>query len=244
MAGIREPLLERERDEWKAKCAELEKKLDDMTNRRNLLKAQIERTFPRQMHEQHREIERLANLVYRMRGVVQASSDKCDVMRGQNGRSRNEITEAAAAWFKAIEAYREGEPMGEFATPPNRFACVECGPVVKADEDGCCVHCGRDCTIYEDGKRVPGAAERVAELEVEVAFLRPFKDAIERLRDPITGDAYFMVIDHPDGYPVATFGGPYDSFTMSKEDDDGNYYFERYDHDAGLWIEGELKVND
>lgn len=27
------------------------------------------------------------------------------------------------------------------------FVCPECGPRVKADEDGCCAHCGLDCTV-------------------------------------------------------------------------------------------------
>lgn len=27
------------------------------------------------------------------------------------------------------------------------FVCPECGPRVKADEDGCCATCGRDCRV-------------------------------------------------------------------------------------------------
>lgn len=34
----------------------------------------------------------------------------------------------------------------------NRFDCEECGAGVKVDEDGCCVTCGRDCAVIEDGK--------------------------------------------------------------------------------------------
>ena len=30
---------------------------------------------------------------------------------------------------------------------PQRFVCPDCGYGVKADEDGCCVTCGRDCAI-------------------------------------------------------------------------------------------------
>ena len=27
------------------------------------------------------------------------------------------------------------------------FVCKDCGPHTKADEDGCCAYCGRDCTV-------------------------------------------------------------------------------------------------
>lgn len=30
---------------------------------------------------------------------------------------------------------------------PQRFVCPDCGYAVKADEDGCCATCGRDCAI-------------------------------------------------------------------------------------------------
>ena len=45
----------------------------------------------------------------------------------------------------------------------NRFDCSECGQGVKADEDGCCVTCGRECSQVEDGKLVyapDGASDR------------------------------------------------------------------------------------
>lgn len=32
---------------------------------------------------------------------------------------------------------------------PQRFVCRDCGYGVKADEDGCCTTCGRDCAIVE-----------------------------------------------------------------------------------------------
>lgn len=34
----------------------------------------------------------------------------------------------------------------------NQFICLECGLGQKADEDGCCSGCGRDCLIVEDGE--------------------------------------------------------------------------------------------
>ena len=30
---------------------------------------------------------------------------------------------------------------------PQRFICPDCGFGVKADEDGCCATCGRDCAL-------------------------------------------------------------------------------------------------
>ena len=29
---------------------------------------------------------------------------------------------------------------------PECFVCPDCGPIVKADEDGCCAYCGADTT--------------------------------------------------------------------------------------------------
>jgi hypothetical protein len=36
--------------------------------------------------------------------------------------------------------------------PPNRFDCVECGPAIAVDEDGCCRSCGRDATPVVGGQ--------------------------------------------------------------------------------------------
>lgn len=58
---------------------------------------------------------------------------------------------------------------------------------------------------------------------------------------PITGRPYFMHIEHPDLGDVATYGGPFDSYTTPAVDDsDGERELrcERYDHDRGEWIEG------
>ena len=57
-------------------------------------------------------------------------------------------------------------------------------------------------------------------------------------RCPITGREFFMNIDHPDLGYVATYGGPFDSYTLPYVDEDGDLRCERYDHDRGDWIEG------
>jgi hypothetical protein len=51
---------------------------------------------------------------------------------------------------------------------------------------------------------------------------------------PITGRPFFMTIDGK-----ATYGGPFDSYTIPRRDDDGSLTCERYDHDRGAWREDE-----
>jgi len=57
-------------------------------------------------------------------------------------------------------------------------------------------------------------------------------------RCPITRREYFMAIEHPERGWVATYGGPFDSFTIPEPDEDGSFRSERFDHDAGEWVEG------
>lgn len=58
------------------------------------------------------------------------------------------------------------------------------------------------------------------------------------VRCPITRREYFMAIEHPERGWVATYGGPFDSFTIPEPDEDGSFRSERFDHDAGDWVEG------
>lgn len=55
---------------------------------------------------------------------------------------------------------------------------------------------------------------------------------------PITGYPFFMVIEHPERGMVATYGGPFDSYTIPEVDEDQQLTRERYDHDAGAWVDG------
>lgn len=70
------------------------------------------------------------------------------------------------------------------------------------------------------------------------------KEREQLLRDalggpcPITGLRFFMVIQHPSLGWVATYGGPFDSYTTPTRDDDGGWSRERYDHDEGGWVDG------
>ena len=63
-------------------------------------------------------------------------------------------------------------------------------------------------------------------------------------RCPFTNRPFFMVIEHPERGSVATYGGPYDSYTLPEPDDmdrpdcDHVLRCERFDHDAGHWVEG------
>lgn len=55
---------------------------------------------------------------------------------------------------------------------------------------------------------------------------------------PITGRAFWGNISHPKLGMVATYGGPWDTFTIPVREADGELRSERYDQDAGHWIEG------
>jgi hypothetical protein len=56
---------------------------------------------------------------------------------------------------------------------------------------------------------------------------------------PITGAPFFMTIEHPERGMVATYGGPFDSYTIPERDkEDGQLIRERFDHDAGAWVDG------
>lgn len=55
---------------------------------------------------------------------------------------------------------------------------------------------------------------------------------------PITGEKFFMVINHPGRGPTPTYGGPHDSYTLPEPDADGSFTRERYSHDQGGWVEG------
>lgn len=66
--------------------------------------------------------------------------------------------------------------------------------------------------------------------------------------DPITGQSFFMLINHPSLGPVPTYGGPFDSYTLCVRDDgppENDRYFTRYryDHDEGGWVDGGETVD-
>lgn len=55
---------------------------------------------------------------------------------------------------------------------------------------------------------------------------------------PITGRKFWGNIEHPELGLVATYGGPFDTFTIPAISDDGELRCERFDQDAGDWVEG------
>lgn len=57
---------------------------------------------------------------------------------------------------------------------------------------------------------------------------------------PVTGRKFFMWIEHETLGYVPTYGGPFDSYTIPIRDSSGEFYCERYDHDLGGWVGGEL----
>ena len=57
--------------------------------------------------------------------------------------------------------------------------------------------------------------------------------------DPITRYPLFMWISHPELGYVPIYGGPYDSYTLTERDSNGEFFRHRYDHDFGGWVEDE-----
>ena len=55
---------------------------------------------------------------------------------------------------------------------------------------------------------------------------------------PITDLKFFTNVEHPELGTVATYGGPFNSYTIPCLDEDGELRRERYDWDADHWIEG------
>ena len=56
---------------------------------------------------------------------------------------------------------------------------------------------------------------------------------------PITGLQFFMEVYHPDHGYLPTYGGPYDSYTIPQQNEDGEWYRDRFDHDEGMWRDTE-----
>lgn len=57
-------------------------------------------------------------------------------------------------------------------------------------------------------------------------------------RCPFTGRPFWGNIEHPELGLVATYGGPFDTYTIPQRDDaDPSYYFYRFDHDEGGWVD-------
>lgn len=57
--------------------------------------------------------------------------------------------------------------------------------------------------------------------------------------DPISGSKLFLWLEHPTLGCVPTYGGPYDSFTLTERDENGDFFRHRYDHDEGAWVDDE-----
>lgn len=55
---------------------------------------------------------------------------------------------------------------------------------------------------------------------------------------PISGLKFFANVEHPELGMVATYGGPFDSYTIPHLDEDDELRRERYDWDADHWVEG------
>lgn len=89
---------------------------------------------------------------------------------------------------------------------PLWFVCEECGEGVKADEDGCCVTCGRDCRIehppkgYRLGWIAPAQSEPAGESDKAVSEGRSDTHRVE----DATGDLVHQAL--PAGSPIPIVG--------------------------------------
>lgn len=63
---------------------------------------------------------------------------------------------------------------------PGGWVCPECGPGVKADEDGCCKHCGRDAD--PDQSHLAELTARVEKAEAELKDLAGLIEALDNDR--------------------------------------------------------------
>ena len=80
------------------------------------------------------------------------------------------LTDRGKEWFASWPLAIVDRPAPSAAIPANRFDCAKCGQAVKADEDGCCATCGRDCTIVVDGAQPPPVLDLDALAEAERAM--------------------------------------------------------------------------
>ena len=69
--------------------------------------------------------------------------------------------------------------------------------------------------------------------------LTAHREAMGKLVDPITGNGFFMLMHTDELGWVATFGGPYDSYTLCQRDGDDGFMRFRFDHDEGCAREWE-----
>lgn len=92
------------------------------------------------------------------------------------------------------------------------------------------------------------ARDRIRSLAAELDRLR---EELEKVRErervmckppahcPVTGRPFFMILEGEDGEEFATYGGPFDSYTIPEwNEEDKEFRSDRYDHDAGNWVEG------
>ncbi len=91
-----------------------------------------------------------------------------------------------------------------------------------------------------DSRRLLGEAkQREAALEARLSQSVENGQSYHPEFCPVTGRSFFMTIEGEDGKMVATYGGPFDSYTIPEWDhEEKEFRSERYDHDAGHWVEG------
>ncbi|MFJ5472746.1 hypothetical protein [Pectobacterium carotovorum] len=117
-------------------------------------------------------------------------------------------------------------------------------------------HSGASAWIYLPCDRADDFIKRIADkdksIEYGYVFSRPVPPAASQPAarcwcpdvDPITGLKLFLWINHPTLGYVPTYGGPFDSYTLTERDVNGEFCRHRYDHDEGAWVDDEAVYLD
>ncbi|MCU1787716.1 hypothetical protein CUU54_02440 [Pectobacterium polaris] len=104
--------------------------------------------------------------------------------------------------------------------------------------------------IYRDERSLP--IYRGTGHEITPVYAEPVPQAVSQSSnarwcpsvDPISGSKLFIWMEHPTLGCVPTYGGPYDSFTLTERDENGEFFRHRYDHDEGAWVDDEAVYLD
>lgn len=147
----------------------------------------------------------------------------------------------------ASEPPVEFEPgAAQWSNPPHRsHLCHGCGHIWRPAD----VPTNGVKAVKTTGKAdSPIAASAPADSVTAPAALVAVAGEMRNLHPekcPITGRPFFMTLDHPELGSVPTYGGPYDSYTIPAPEGEPtdpwherDLRSERYDHDAGWWVEG------
>ena len=101
--------------------------------------SEVRRLSPKRKAELRAEMHEESELYDLARRLAEHVARPYDAPGGRYYRERDGLV--AEARIAGLLDEERVKPLLEW------FVCSECGPKVRADEDGCCATCGRDCAI-------------------------------------------------------------------------------------------------